>query len=32
LRELTDQGRILRTVHGYVLGDAVSPAVPGSHL
>jgi hypothetical protein len=32
LHELTDQDKILRSVHGYVLGDRVSPAVPGSHL
>jgi hypothetical protein len=32
LRALTDQDKILRSVHGYVLGDRASPAVPGSHL
>jgi hypothetical protein len=32
LRALADQDRILRSVHGYALGDRGSHAVPGSHL
>jgi hypothetical protein len=32
LRALSDQGKIMRSAHGYVLGDRASPAVPGSHL
>ena len=31
LRELSDQDKITRSVHGYVLGHRANPAVPGSH-